>query len=270
MKRNLITGLATGLFLLGIAFSVKAASISGQGSWETTLLGRDLDGNLETFEAYYDKVLDITWLDPNYARTSGYDHDGKMTWDNAQTWVNNINPYGSGITGWRMPVNAPINGVTYNNNSTHDGSTDRGSSISAPGTIYAESTASEMAYMFYNTLGNSAQVNAFDPSGLTHNDPYGFVNTGPFASVTTVLGNVVPSPIFWSSTPYIDPDVPDLVYAFYTGTGAQSYSFKWQERRTWAVHDGDVGAAVVPVPPAIWLFGSGLIGLIGVARRKKS
>jgi hypothetical protein len=24
----------------------------------------------------------------------------------------------------------------------------------------------------------------------------------------------------------------------------------------------------VPVPPAVWLFGSGLLGLIGVARRK--
>ena len=29
------------------------------------------------------------------------------------------------------------------------------------------------------------------------------------------------------------------------------------------------GAAVVPLPAATWLFGSGLIGLIGVARRKK-
>ena len=28
--------------------------------------------------------------------------------------------------------------------------------------------------------------------------------------------------------------------------------------------------SVVPVPAAVWLFGSGLIGLIGVARRKKS
>jgi hypothetical protein len=27
---------------------------------------------------------------------------------------------------------------------------------------------------------------------------------------------------------------------------------------------------VIPVPPAVWLFGSGLIGLIGLARRKKS
>ena len=33
--------------------------------------------------------------------------------------------------------------------------------------------------------------------------------------------------------------------------------------------NGDVGASVVPVPAAVWLFGSGLIGLLGVARRKR-
>jgi len=33
---------------------------------------------------------------------------------------------------------------------------------------------------------------------------------------------------------------------------------------------GTIGAAVVPVPAAIWLFGSGFLGLIGIARRKKS
>jgi hypothetical protein len=31
-----------------------------------------------------------------------------------------------------------------------------------------------------------------------------------------------------------------------------------------------VDAAVVPVPPAVWLFGSGLLGLVGIARRKKA
>lgn len=30
----------------------------------------------------------------------------------------------------------------------------------------------------------------------------------------------------------------------------------------------DNGAAVVPVPPALWLLGAGLMGLVGVARRK--
>lgn len=32
----------------------------------------------------------------------------------------------------------------------------------------------------------------------------------------------------------------------------------------------DTGTTVVPVPAAVWLFGSGLLGLAGVARRKKS
>ena len=30
----------------------------------------------------------------------------------------------------------------------------------------------------------------------------------------------------------------------------------------------DITVSAVPVPPAVWLFGSGLVGLIGVARRK--
>ena len=29
-------------------------------------------------------------------------------------------------------------------------------------------------------------------------------------------------------------------------------------------------AVLVPVPPAVWLFGSGLLGLVGIARRKKT
>lgn len=29
-----------------------------------------------------------------------------------------------------------------------------------------------------------------------------------------------------------------------------------------------INVSAIPVPPAIWLFGSGLVGLIGVARRK--
>ncbi|MCK5003174.1 MAG: VPLPA-CTERM sorting domain-containing protein [Gammaproteobacteria bacterium] len=33
---------------------------------------------------------------------------------------------------------------------------------------------------------------------------------------------------------------------------------------------GSLGVAAVPVPAAVWLMGSGLIGLVGVARRRRS
>ncbi len=36
----------------------------------------------------------------------------------------------------------------------------------------------------------------------------------------------------------------------------------------WASTRGSLTLSVVPIPPAVWLFGSGLLGLIGVARRK--
>jgi len=32
----------------------------------------------------------------------------------------------------------------------------------------------------------------------------------------------------------------------------------------------DLPPPAVPVPAAVWLFGSGLLGLVGVARRKKA
>jgi hypothetical protein len=36
------------------------------------------------------------------------------------------------------------------------------------------------------------------------------------------------------------------------------------------VLSGDVVNQPVPIPPALWLFGSGLLGLVGIARRKKA
>jgi hypothetical protein len=36
------------------------------------------------------------------------------------------------------------------------------------------------------------------------------------------------------------------------------------------IEDFSLVVAAVPIPPALWLFGSGLLGLVGIARRKKA
>ena len=62
---------------------------------------------------------------------------------------------------------------------------------------------------------------------------------------------------------------------FFLDTDATSYNMSGRFDLLCADHDCisqsyDTFAPAVPVPAAVWLFGSGLIGLIGVARRKKA
>lgn len=48
-----------------------------------------------------------------------------------------------------------------------------------------------------------------------------------------------------------------------TYLGAESYDVHFSDGSVF-----QVDVAVVPVPATVWLFGSGLIGLVGIARRK--
>ena len=71
MNKSLLLSAVCACALSSISIPTHAVGVSGQGTWETTLQGRDLDGNAATFEAYYDTVLDITWLaDANAAGTT--------------------------------------------------------------------------------------------------------------------------------------------------------------------------------------------------------
>ncbi len=101
-------------------------------------------------------------------------------------------------------------------------------------------TGSEMGNLFYNVLGNTA-------GSLT--------NVGPFSNIM---------PWYWTAT---EPE-PRRGWAWIFGmqNGTQWGADYDDQLYSWALHDGDVGA--VPLPAAVWLFGSGLIGLIGVARCK--
>ena len=68
MDISRLRGAVCACVLACVSATSYASGISGQGTWETSLLPRDLDGDLSTAEAYYDTDLNITWLaDANYA-----------------------------------------------------------------------------------------------------------------------------------------------------------------------------------------------------------
>lgn len=218
--------------------AVNAAPITGQGTWETTLLARDLDGNNTTAEAYYDTTLGITWLaDVNFAGTM-------MDWDGAVVWTSALNV--GGYTGWRLPgtVDTGSNGCDWGYSGTDCG-------------YNVNTSTGEMASMFYDTLGNLAY---YDTAGSPQLG-WGLTNTGPFSNLY--------SEFYWSSTEYATD--ASKAWEFGMGFGSQYRDVKTDaDDYAWAVHDGDVGVAVVPIPPAVWLFGSGLLGLVGIARRKNA
>jgi hypothetical protein len=233
-----------------LSFTAHAAAISGQGTWESTLQGRDLDGNLATFEAYYDTALNITWLaNANYAGTA-------MDWSTANAWAASLNPYGSGTTGWRLPTTVDADGPDADE-LPNDGSNQTPFQYQGLDGGYNISVHSEMSHMFYVTLGNLAY---YSTSGTPAQPGWGLTNTGPFSNVQA--NN------YWSATEY----APETSAAWYFdfGFGWQGALFKDFDVYAWAVRSGDVGASTVPVPAAAWLFGSGLIGLVGLARRRRA
>jgi len=234
--------------------TVQAAPVSGQGTWETTLEGR-----LETapgsgvFLAYYDTVLDITWA-------ADADINGLMTRDDANAWAAGLTL--GGVSGWRLPTVSPIDGSSFDITQSNNATTDFGyAPTTTDGTDggwrdVGNTPVSEMGHMFYVNLGNLGRCTPddADPSSCVIQDGFGLTNTGPFSDVQ--------SDIYWGTE--------------FDSVNAWRFWFSWGFQDilddfnffAWAVHDGDV-PAVVPVPAAVWLFGSGLLGLVGFARRKK-
>lgn len=108
-------------------------------------------------------------------------------------------------------------------------------------------TGSEMGHLFYNELGGVAGQSIT----ATHNANYGlFQNLQPLS--------------YWSGTVYV-PNA-NLAWIFAFNPGAQGTDLKNDLWYALAVRPGQVAA--IPAPAAAWLLGSGLLGLIGVARHK--
>lgn len=188
----------------------------------------------------YDDALNVTWLqDANYAKTSGHDADGLMTWQDAMAWVADLSVYDAArdttYDDWRLPVSD----FCFN---------------------YAGCTDSEMGHLYYLDLGGVAYVEL----ATTHNDNYYLFQNiqNPFDAA------------HWSST--VASTYPSLtVWAFDMDNGVQSkngvigpmgeqgYAYAW------AIRDGDVAAVPEPEAYAMMLAGIGLVGF-AAGRRKLS
>jgi len=178
----------------------------------------------------YDDVLEITWAQPD--TTFG-------NWDDANTWASGLTL--GGVSGWRLPyisVEAGARPLTSNPPIVP---------IDCRTATELVCRDNELGYMFYQNLSGT-----YGQPILTSGDP-------DLALFPSLL-----SDFYWSGTEFYSGIA--LVFGF--GSGFQRNDSENSIHYSWAVHSGNVGA--VPVPAAAWLFGSGLLGLIAIARRKKT
>jgi hypothetical protein len=249
-KRFWVTQTLCAAFVGCLSAPIEAAPVTGQGRWETSLLPRDWAGNGSGIDAYYDPLFDITWLaDANFAQTSGFDDNGRMTFAQASDWVSGLTLFGG--TGWRLPTLSPLNGSSFDTSFSTDGSTDLGSARTGIGW----GTFSEMGFMHYVHLGNGASPTL---SGS-------LVNTGPFSNLI--------DDFYWTDTIFSTRFSGELAWEFNFSSGRQFPEPPVVESRAWAVHPGDLigpAAAPIPLPGSLWLLGSAVAGIATWARRPRS
>lgn len=217
----------------------------------------------------YDDVLNVTWLqDANYAKTAGTvfdpNGDGIMGYEQAKAWANSLNYYDSVRdivwSDWRLPNALPVNGSDYNYVSNqYNGSGDTGYNISAEGSMYAGTKQSEMAYLFYNSLGATGQ---FDVNGNIRS-VYGLYEKGTTPFINLQLD------AYWSIQSGNTSTLDALYFNFAQGVQKLDTKLHTPGFYAWAVLDGDVVSApsTVPEPATMLLVGFGLLGIEGFRRK---
>jgi Protein of unknown function (DUF1566) len=182
----------------------------------------------------YDSTRDITWLaDMNYARTSGHtgagvDATGRMDWDAANNWANNL-VFG-GFSDWRLPT------VTQPD-TTCEFSLDPGSGFGLQH-YGSHCTGSEMGHLVYIELGGRAGESVLNQTGDAAQQ---IANLALFSNVQSL--------VYWATTEYA-PD-SSQAWIFVTDDGYQFSSFKSSSWFAVAVRPGDVHA--VPEPQTLAL-----------------
>jgi len=114
-------------------------------------------------------------------------------------------------------------------------------------------STSELAHLFYNVFDGEIGI-----GGETTNSNFAlFSGMNGYDYVTS---SVTAPGSFQTRVHY-------AMYGFYEGRQMDHYTGNYGQYGM-AVIDGDISA--VPLPAAVWLFGSGLLGLIGIRSRKET
>ena len=164
----------------------------------------------------YDTDLDITWLaDANYAMTSGYDADGRMSWSDALAWAQQLDY--AGFTNWRLPTTLDP-----------DPSCVERESIKGP--YLYDCSGSEMGHLFYNELEGVPDI------------PNNYATFGPNLALFSNLKRFN----YWSATEAVSGSVfpsctVNCVWDFDYKNGVQTGYPKNYSYYALAVHDGDIG-----------------------------
>ncbi len=174
------------------------------------------------------------------AQASLFDRGNGLIYDSTQniTWTANSNINGS-MT-W-------ASAFAWANNLVLGGFSDWRLPTTNPAVSGSNQTGSEMGHLFYVDLGGTYGYSII----TTH------TNAANYNLFTNIQANN-----YWSGT---SSNGGLYAWEFQTYNGDQNIAFKdFNLFPAWAVRSGDITA--VPVPTAFWLFGSGLVGLIGFKR----
>ena len=150
---------------------------------------------------------------------------------------------------------------------------DRGNDIAV---IYSGGTY-EGSYSWYPNGGDSGYTMITMADGSDFNNIGFYAGTGDSPSLILFDLLLDGSSVFSGSTPFIGTR-GDFNYIGFSGGGFDAMLVRDNLGGGNSFYDGGLNSlaldaietSAVPIPPAVWLFGSGLLGLVGIARRKKA